>query len=643
MTGIAKSYREGERERVVFRDASLTVGQGEWLFLLGRSGSGKSTLLNLISGIDLPDAGEVVVDGTTLNRLSERDRTLFRRDSIGFVFQFYNLIPTLTVMENLLLPLELAGDSPRGARARRPVISWSRSVWPTAADSYPDRLSGGEQQRVAVARALVHDPSLLLADEPTGNLDAETGARCSTCSIAWSARPARPWCIVTHSAEVARLADRVMTIRDGRLVRDRSRRSSAMILWRAGFRHLLRHPWQTVLAVVGVALGVAVVTAVDLANESAQPRLPDLPRETVAGKATHQVVGGPAGLAEELYATLRVAMRSAADARRSSRGTCGLPAAPGRPSGCIGVDPFAETALPAFSSRFSSGRVLERLLAVPDTVPAAAARPPHGSGSRRARRLPSRPTAANASRYAGRILAAGDEAEPPGAGNGRRRRHRHRPGAPRHGRAPVPHRPRSFPRESAGKSCSPGSAAMLPPGATVVAGRRPGRRARPDDPGLPPQSDGAQPPGARGRHVPHLQHHDLFGHPAPPAHRHCCAPSASPGGRSSRWSSAEALLIGAGRHGGRAALRASSRRGTDPAGHPDHQRPLLRHGGARASRFCPDACSRGRCSASAATVAAALPPALEATAAPPRAVLSRSDHRGAPPQDPCRWRHWPGS
>src|SRR5512140_1084647 len=116
LTGIAKSYREGERERVVFRDASLTVARGEWVFLLGRSGSGKSTLLNLISGIDLPDAGTVLVDGIPLNRLSERDRTLFRRNRIGFVFQFYNLIPTLTVEENILLPLELAGDLTAGSR-----------------------------------------------------------------------------------------------------------------------------------------------------------------------------------------------------------------------------------------------------------------------------------------------------------------------------------------------------------------------------------------------------------------------------------------------------------------------------------------------------------------------------------------------
>ena len=217
LTGIAKSYREGERERVVFRDASLTVERGEWLFLLGRSGSGKSTLLNLLSGIDLPDQGEVVVDDMPINRLTERNRTLFRRERIGFIFQFYNLIPTLTVEENILLPLELVGClTPESRDSARDLLE---QVGLTGrGGSYPDRLSGGEQQRVAVARALIHRPSLVLADEPTGNLDSETGRQVLDLFERLVRRTGTTMVLVTHSGEVTRLADRIMIIRDGGLV-----------------------------------------------------------------------------------------------------------------------------------------------------------------------------------------------------------------------------------------------------------------------------------------------------------------------------------------------------------------------------------------------------------------------------------------
>jgi len=214
---IAKSYHEGERERVVFRDATLTVPRGEWLFLLGRSGSGKSTLLNLISGIDLPDRGDVIVAGQTLNRLSERDRTLFRRTRIGFVFQFYNLIPTLTVLENVLLPLELVGPLAREQREQARDLLDQVGLGDRG-HSYPDRLSGGEQQRVAVARALIHRPALLLADEPTGNLDMATGRQVLDLFERLVRGNGTTLVLVTHSVEVARSADRVLTIRDGLLV-----------------------------------------------------------------------------------------------------------------------------------------------------------------------------------------------------------------------------------------------------------------------------------------------------------------------------------------------------------------------------------------------------------------------------------------
>ncbi|HBG06484.1 MAG: ABC transporter ATP-binding protein [Geobacteraceae bacterium GWC2_58_44] len=217
LKGICKSFREGERERTVFRDASLVIAPGEWVFLLGRSGSGKSTLLNLLSGIDLPDRGEVVVDAKPLNRLSERERTLFRRNSIGFVFQFYNLIPTLSVAENVLLPLELNGKLTPALRDRARELLDQVGLGERA-ESFPDRLSGGEQQRVAVARALVHRPKLVLADEPTGNLDAETGRQVLDLFQRLVRQTGTTMVLVTHSSEVARLADRVLTIREGRLV-----------------------------------------------------------------------------------------------------------------------------------------------------------------------------------------------------------------------------------------------------------------------------------------------------------------------------------------------------------------------------------------------------------------------------------------
>src|ERR1700674_502886 len=167
---LTRGYVEGGREHPVLRGAAATIRRGELVVLLGRSGSGKSTLLNLLAGIDLPSSGEVVIDGVPLSRLGERQRTLFRRAHIGFVFQFFNLIPTLTVGENVRLTAELsgwaAGDAPKQAdRMLDEVGVLDR------ARAYADKLSGGEQQRVAIARALCADPPLILADEPTGNLD----------------------------------------------------------------------------------------------------------------------------------------------------------------------------------------------------------------------------------------------------------------------------------------------------------------------------------------------------------------------------------------------------------------------------------------------------------------------------------------
>ena len=187
--------------------------------MLGRSGSGKSTLLNVISGIDRPDGGQVWIGGQELTGISERDRTLFRRKHIGFVFQFFNLIPTLTVLENVTLPVELNGASQKMARHQAEPLLDAVGLLDRAR-TYPDKLSGGEQQRIAIARALVHDPKLVLADEPTGNLDENTGESVLALLDRLTRQAGKNLIMVTHSAESAMWADRVFHLREGQLEHD---------------------------------------------------------------------------------------------------------------------------------------------------------------------------------------------------------------------------------------------------------------------------------------------------------------------------------------------------------------------------------------------------------------------------------------
>jgi putative ABC transport system ATP-binding protein len=216
LRNVCKSFREGESERVVFCGVTAAFRQGETSLLYGKSGSGKSTLLNLLSGIDLPTSGEVLVNGTDITGLSEEKRTLFRRRHVGFVFQFFNLLPTLTVAENVLLSLELDGRTGADARARALDFLGQVGLADRAA-SRPDRLSGGEQQRVAIARALAHDPALILADEPTGNLDSETGRHIVSLLTGLSRREGKTLVMATHSGEALAEADRVFTMKDGLL------------------------------------------------------------------------------------------------------------------------------------------------------------------------------------------------------------------------------------------------------------------------------------------------------------------------------------------------------------------------------------------------------------------------------------------
>jgi putative ABC transport system ATP-binding protein len=220
LRGVTKAYREGDAERVVLRGVDATIRRGELCVLIGRSGSGKSTLLNLIGGIDVPTAGEIVVDGLPLARATEARRTLFRRHHVGFVFQFFNLIPTLTVEENLRLPLELNGRPRDAARARAGALLAEVGL-ADRAPAFPEQLSGGEQQRVAVARALIHEPLLVLADEPTGNLDLDTGRQVLDLLDRLTRLAGRTMVMATHSPEVVGLADRIFRLQDGCLVETR--------------------------------------------------------------------------------------------------------------------------------------------------------------------------------------------------------------------------------------------------------------------------------------------------------------------------------------------------------------------------------------------------------------------------------------
>ncbi len=217
---LTKSYYEGDVRRVVLQNAHAEFQRGEITAILGKSGSGKSTLLNLISGIDAPDSGQIWVDERDLTALRERERTLFRRAEIGFIFQFFNLIPTLTVGENVSLPLELNRSS------RQEVHQKVRELLDAVGlldrwDTFPEKLSGGEQQRVALARALVHDPLLILADEPTGNLDEETGTQMMSLLSHLARERGRTLLIVTHSPEAASHADRVLRLSHGQLISER--------------------------------------------------------------------------------------------------------------------------------------------------------------------------------------------------------------------------------------------------------------------------------------------------------------------------------------------------------------------------------------------------------------------------------------
>ena len=210
---VSKSFKEAGQSRVVLDLLSLCAEGGEFISVRGPSGSGKSTLLNILGGIDISDSGSVHVGGQDITRLGETARTLYRRHHVGFVFQFFNLVPTLTVAENLRLPLELC----KKYRGEAEIIDWlKRFDLADRADAYPDVLSGGEQQRIAIIRAAIHQPLLILADEPTGNLDTAAGEKVLELLREVVAQGA---CVImaTHSREAADASSRRLVLREGRL------------------------------------------------------------------------------------------------------------------------------------------------------------------------------------------------------------------------------------------------------------------------------------------------------------------------------------------------------------------------------------------------------------------------------------------
>src|SRR3954465_2779227 len=217
---LTKEYRSGDHSLAVLRDVSFEIPQGALVSIVGPSGSGKTTLLGLLAGLDTPSHGQVLYDTVDITRLDEDQRAQLRGERVGFIFQSFQVIPTLTALENVGVPLELRGDSNAGSRARQLL---DRVGLGDRLDHFPTQLSGGEQQRVAIARAFVNSPRILFADEPTGNLDSETGAKIVQLIEELNKSSGSTVIIVTHDSSLASRTDRVIRLSDGRVIEDRQK------------------------------------------------------------------------------------------------------------------------------------------------------------------------------------------------------------------------------------------------------------------------------------------------------------------------------------------------------------------------------------------------------------------------------------
>ena len=213
---LIKTYAAGEAKVEALRGVNLTVNKGEFLSIVGTSGSGKSTLLHMLGGLDRPTEGKVIIDGKDIFSLKDEELTIFRRRKIGFVFQAFNLVPVMSVYENIVLPIELDGEKPNQELVNEIVNTLGLSE---KLKAYPSQLSGGQQQRVAIARALASAPAIILADEPTGNLDSKTTQDVMGLLKVTSQKFAQTIVMITHNDEIAQLADRSIRIEDGLIVR----------------------------------------------------------------------------------------------------------------------------------------------------------------------------------------------------------------------------------------------------------------------------------------------------------------------------------------------------------------------------------------------------------------------------------------
>jgi putative ABC transport system ATP-binding protein len=215
LRGVSKTVQSGDHPLTILHPLDYSIAAGQFVAIVGPSGSGKSTLLGLLAGLDAPTSGQIVIDGTDITRLDEDALARLRGEKIGFVFQFFHLVPSLTAFENVLIPMEISGRRDAVPRARRLLEEVGLTE---RAHHYPSQLSGGEQQRIAIARALANDPPIVLADEPTGNLDSTTGRHIMELLLNVQRSRASTLVLVTHDADLASLADTRLVLRDGRPV-----------------------------------------------------------------------------------------------------------------------------------------------------------------------------------------------------------------------------------------------------------------------------------------------------------------------------------------------------------------------------------------------------------------------------------------